>query len=96
MYALESTKDKIIENFYSQINTVTIETTKLWTTSFEPEKYKRPIKLQFDLIDAKKIKKFLAKGEKLNIVLAKNLKEKGLNEILFNKQELIGKYIKRY
>ena len=47
-----------------------------WSTNFQPEKYKRPIKLMFDLIDKKGNKKILKKGEKLNLILAKKLKEK--------------------
>ena len=65
-----------------------------WSTNFEPDKYKRPIKLQFDLIDKKNKKKVLKKGEKLNFVVAKNLKEKGLKEIIITPEELFGKYTK--
>ena len=59
------------------------------------QKYKRPIKLLFDFIDKKNNKKILKKGEKLNFVLAKKLKEKGLKEILVSPDELIGKYTKK-
>ena len=41
------------------------------------------IKLSYDLIDAKNNKKVLGKGEKLNIVIAKKLKEKGLIQFLY-------------
>ena len=41
-----------------------------------------------------KKQKNIKKGEKLNLVLAKNLKEKGLKEILVPTDELIGKYTK--
>ena len=37
--------------------------TKNWSTNFNPENYKRPIKLSYDLIDSKTNKKILAKGE---------------------------------
>ena len=46
---------------------------------------KDQLNFQFDLIDKKNKKKVLKKGEKLNFVLAKNLKEKGLKEILVSK-----------
>ncbi len=94
LYALGKSREEILKTFYSYENFSYDKTTNSWSTSFEPEKYKRPIKLQFDLIDKKDKKKILKKGEKLNIVLAKNLKEKGLKEILVSKDELIGKYTK--
>ena len=54
--------------------------------------YKRPVKLAFDLIDAKNNKKILSKGEKLNFIIAKKLEEKNLKEIFITNEELIGKY----
>ncbi len=65
----------------------------MWSTKFLPEHYKRPIKLTYDLLDAKSGKKFLDKGEKLNLVVANKLKEKGLNNILLSNNEIIGKYV---
>ena len=56
----------------------------MWITDFDPENYKRPIKLPFDLIDSKNTKKILSKGEKLNLVIAKKLQEKGLKSILIS------------
>ena len=47
---------------------------------FNLDDYKRPIKLSYDLIDAKNNKKILGKGEKLNII-AKKLKDKGLSSV---------------
>ena len=38
-------------------------------------------------------KKILSKGEKLNIVIAKKLQEKGLKTILVSNEEVIGKYL---
>ncbi len=93
LFALGFTKDKIIEKFYTTDKYTYDQNTKLWTTDFKPENFKRPIKLSYDLIDAKNNKKILAKGEKLNIVIAKKLFEKGLKSILINKEQLIGKYI---
>ena len=93
LFALGFTKDKIIEKFYTTDKYTFDQNTKLWTTDFKPENFKRPIKLSYDLIDAKNNKKVLGKGEKLNIVIAKKLSEKGLKSILINKEQLIGKYI---
>ena len=65
----------------------------MWSTKFVPENYKRPIKLTYDLVDSKTNKKYLAKGEKLNFIIATKLKEKGLSNILVSNSEIIGKYI---
>ena len=65
-----------------------IQKKKNWITDFDPENFKRPIKLSYDLIDANNDKKILSKGEKLNIVIAKKLKEKGLKNISSNNDEV--------
>ena len=51
------------------------------------------MKLSYDLVDADTKKKVLSKGDKLNIVIAKKLSEKGLKSIAITNEELIGKYI---
>ena len=51
------------------------------------------MKLSYDLVDADTKKKVLSKGDKLNIVIAKKLYDKGLNSIVITNDELIGKYI---
>ena len=66
---------------------------KNWLKNFNLENYKRPIKLSYDLIDADSGKKILSKGDKLNIVIAKKLQEKGLKSILISNNEIIGKYL---
>ena len=68
---------------------------KNWTTEFNPNNFKRPIKLSYDLIDAKNNKKILGKGEKLNIVIANKLKEKGLKNISVNNDQVIGNYLSK-
>ena len=45
------------------------------------------------MVDGDSQKKILGKGEKLNIVVAKKLKEKGLNKISVSNEEIIGKYL---
>ena len=86
-------KDKIIETFYSTNKYSYNSETKSWITNFDLENYKRPLKLSFDLIDAKNNKKVLGKGEKLNIVIAKKLKEKGLTSISIPNDQIVGKYL---
>ena len=83
----------MIEKYYTQDQFTYNKESKKWSTKFIPENYKRPIKLPFDLVDAKTNKKFLDKGEKLNMIIANKLKEKGLGNILISNNEIIGKYI---
>ncbi len=93
LYALGFSKEKIINTFYSIDKYIYDSNTKMWITDFNPENYKRPIKLSYDLIDSKNSKKVLLKGEKLNFVIAKKLQEKGLKSILSSRDQIIGKYI---
>ena len=93
LFALGFDKEKIINTFYTTSKFNYKKESKNWITSFDPENYKRPIKLAYDLIDANNNKKVLAKGEKLNIVIAKKLSEKGLKKITVTNEEIIGKYV---
>ena len=68
-------KEKIIETFYTTNKYSYDINKKYWVTDFNPENYKRPIKISYDLIDQSG-KKILSKGEKLNIVIARKLKKK--------------------
>ena len=95
LFALGFTKDKIIETFYTTSKYSYNATTKSWATDFNLENYKRPQKLSYDLIDAKNNKKVLGAGEKLNVVIAKKLQEKGLKSISLPNEQIIGKYISR-
>ena len=95
LFALGFSKEKIINTFYSTNNYTFNPENKTWETTFIPENYKRPIKLSFDLIDAKNNKKVLSKGEKLNIVIANKLFEKGLKNISVSSDQIIGKYISK-
>ncbi len=92
LFALGLSKEKIIKNFYSTSKFKYDEKNNKWITNFEINNYKRPVKLSFDLIDAKNNKKILSKGEKLNFIIAKKLEEKNLKEIFVSNDELIGKY----
>ena len=93
MFALGYTKEKIIETFYTTNKYIYNKDSKRWITDFNLDNYKRPLKLSYDLVDAKNNKKILSKGEKLNIVIAKKLKEKGLDTITISNEQIIGKYI---
>ncbi len=92
LFALGLTKEKIIKNFYSTNKYNYDEKNNKWVTTFDIYNYKRPVKLTFDLVDAKNNKKVLSKGEKLNFIIAKKLEEKNLKEIFVTNDELIGKY----
>ena len=93
LYALGVSREQVIESYYTQDQFTYDKETKKWSTKFIPENYKRPIKLPYDLIDAKTNKKYLDKGEKLNLIIANKLKDKGLGNILISNNEIIGKYI---
>ncbi len=92
LYALGFDREKIIDTFYSKHSIEYNKQEKLWSTKFIPENYKRPIKLSYDLVDAKTKKKYLNKGEKINYVIANKFKEKNLSHILISNDEVIGKY----
>jgi len=93
LYALGLSREKIINTFYScDLYEYDKENSK-WKVKFTPENYKRPIKLSFDLVDAKTNKKHLSTGDKLNYIIAQKLKEKGLNYIYVSNKEIVGKYI---
>ena len=93
LQSLGFSKEKIINTFYKTNKYNFNSEKKMWITDFDPENYKRPIKLAYDLIDSSNNKKMLAKGEKLNLVIARKLKEKGLKSILISNEQIIGKYI---
>jgi len=94
LYSLGLKREDILEQFYTYSNYTFNTKNNSWSTVFDPSNYKRPTKLTFNLIDKKNNKVILKKGEKLNFILSKKLKEKGLNEILISEEELLGKYTK--
>ena len=93
LFALGFSKEKIINTFYLTNKYKFNAENKMWVADFNPENYKRPIKLSYDLIDSKNNKKVLSKGEKLNLIIAKKLQDKGLTSILISNHEVVGKYI---
>ena len=93
LLALGYNKEKIINTFYSSNKYLYKKDKNSWITDFNIENFKRPLKLSYDLINAENNKKVLSKGDKLNLVIAKKLKEKGLNTISLPNDQLIGKYL---
>ena len=92
LFSLGLSREEIVKTFYTVNKYNYNSESKMWITNFDPENYKRPIKLPYDLIDSKNKKKILSKGEKLNLIIAKKLQEKGLNSILTANEEIVGKY----
>ncbi len=93
LFALGFSREKIINTFYTTSKYTFNPENKMWITDFNPENYKRPIKLSYDLINSKNNNKILSKGEKLNLIIAKKLQEKGLQSILISNDQIVGKYI---
>ena len=94
LYALGYSRKEILDIFYNFKTFNFIEEKKLWVTKFDPNDYKRPIKLRTDLINSKDKKVVLKKGSKINFIIAKKLFDEGLNNIAFTSDYFIGKYIK--
>ena len=57
LYALGYSRNEILDLFYDFKNFNIDKNTRKWQTKFEPENYKRPIKLRNDLVDSKSEKK---------------------------------------
>jgi DNA-directed RNA polymerase subunit beta len=94
LYALGYKKEEILDLFYD-FNTFTYDkNNQKWKTKFNPDNYKRPVKIRFDLINATDGKKVLKKGSKINSVIAKKISDEGLKNILVSSDFFLGKYIK--
>ena len=93
LYALGLEREEIINSFHTSDSYEFDKNNSMWKTKFVPENYKRPIKLSYDLIDSKTKKKILNTGDKLNLIIAQKLKDKGLDNIFVTNNEIIGKYI---
>ena len=94
LYALGYKRNEILELFYGFKNFVFEKDKKRWQTKFEPEDYKRPIKLRNDLINSDTGKIVLKKGSKINFVIAKKLLDDGLKTVSYTHDYFIGKYTK--
>ena len=94
LYAIGYNKKEMLNLFY-EFKVFRFDKAKnLWETKFNPNDYKRPIKLRTDLINSKDNKKVLKKGSKINFVIAKKLFDEGLKNVLFSSDFFLGKYVK--
>ena len=95
LYAMGYTRNEMLDIFYQFKTFEFLMNKQLWQTKFDPNDYKRPIKLRTDLINSKDGKKILKKGSKINFVIAKKLFDQGVKNISFTSDYFIGKYIKK-
>ena len=94
LYALGFSREEIMDLFYEFKKFTYNPKIKKWKTKFNPDDFKRPIKLRDDLIDSNTGNKVLGKGSKINLVIAKKIFNEGLKNILVSSDYFIGKYIK--
>ena len=94
LYALGYKKTEIIDLFYNSKNFTFEKNINKWKAKFNPEDYKRPIKLNTDLINFADQKKILKKGSKINFAIAKKIYNEGLKNILVSPDFFIDKYTK--
>ena len=83
LYALGYKRNEILDLFYEFRNYSFDKNKKKWQTKFDPNNYKRPIKLRSDLINSSDGKKILKKGSKINFIIAKKFFDEGLKNISF-------------
>jgi DNA-directed RNA polymerase subunit beta len=94
LYALGYKKDEIIDLFYNFKTYNHDKSSKKWKTKFDPNDYKRPVKLRNDIVNSSDGKVVLSKGSKINFVIAKKLFDGGLKNILLSSEFFLNKYIK--
>ena len=94
LYALGYKRSEILDLFYDFKIFIFDKEKKKWKTKFNPNEYKRPVKLRTDLVDANNDKRILKKGSKINFAIAKKLFDEGLKNVLFTSDYFLGKYIK--
>ena len=92
LYALGYKKQEILDLFY-EFKTFNLDPkTKKWKTKFNPDDYKRPIKLRNDLINFANGKKVLQKGSKINFTIAEKIYNEGLKNVLVSSDYFLEKY----
>jgi len=94
LYALGYKRNEILDLFYDFKTFNFNKEKKTWQTKFNPNEYKRPIKLRNDLINSKDSKIVLKKGSKINFVIAQKLLENGLKSVSLTLDFFLGKYVK--
>ena len=82
LYALGYKREEILDLFYNFKTFSYDKNVDKWKSKFDPEDYRRPIKLKDDLINSTDGKKVLKKGSKINFVIAKKIYDEGLKNIL--------------
>ena len=95
LYALGYKRSEILDLFYDFKIFIFDKEKKKWKTKFNPNEYKRPVKLRTDLVDTNNDKRILKKGSKINFAIAKKLFDDGLKNISFSSNYFIGKYTKK-
>ena len=83
-------KEEILNTFYGQ--TLFIKDKKMWKTAFDADKLKGR-KLDFDLVDAKTKKVLVPAGEKILAAKAKKLAKDGVEFVLIEPKDLLGRYV---
>jgi len=94
LYALGYKREEILDLFYGFKNFDFDKNSQKWKTKFNPEDYKRPIKLRDDLVSSSDKKIVLKKGSKINYTIAKKIFDQGLKNILVPLEYFLGKYVK--
>ena len=94
LYALGYKKKEILDLFYDFKTFNFDQKTKKWKTKFNPDDYKRPIKLRNDLINFTNGKKVLKIGSKINFSIAEKIYNEGLKNILVSSDYFLEKYTK--
>ncbi len=94
LYALGYKRNEILDLFYDFRTFNFNKEKKTWQTKFNPNEYKRPIKLRNDLINSKDSNIVLKKGSKINFVIAQKLFENGLKSVSLTSDFFLGKYVK--
>jgi len=92
LIALGYSKSEIADLFYEKEKFVFDDNLKKWKTKFNPENYKTK-KVSEEIIEASSGKIVVKAGEKLNFLQAKSYFDKGLKEVLVNKESIYGKFL---
>jgi len=94
LFALGYQRKEILENFYDFKIFNLLKDKNKWVTKFNPNEFKRPLKLRNDLVNSDSLKLVLKKGSKINFVIAKKLSDEGLKNVSYDSDYFLGKYIK--
>ena len=94
LFALGYQREEILDLFYDFKTFNFDKSSKNWKTKFNPDDYKRPVKLRIDLIDSTTRKVILKKGSKISFPIAKKIYDDGLKNILVSNDFFIDKYVK--